>query len=93
MATYRTTGDLYRNSTARMADETPSPQRLPAAPPVLSPERLRQLAADRRSEADGLQRHLRSDVMPYIRSSTQAKINRLRQEARAFEQQATEVQQ
>jgi hypothetical protein len=58
MASYRTIGDLSRNSTARLASETPSPQRLPKKPPTISPQRLRQLAADRQRYAAGLARHL-----------------------------------
>lgn len=90
MATHRN-GDFHRNSTARMADETPAPQRLPAEPPTVSPERLRQLAADRRRAAKAMEKHIPAHDTTSSRFARKW-VSRLREEAREFDRRAKEVQ-
>jgi hypothetical protein len=96
---YRITGpDLARTSTRRLADEIPSPQRLPKKPLEISPQRLRQLAADRQRYAAGLARHLpqtahASGWQPRIAASWAARrIAALEAEARDLNAQAAALE-
>ncbi len=89
MANYRTTGDLSRNSSARLADEPIGPQRPLRHPPRIAAEQLRQFAHDRRRRATGLARHRKPHAPSQWLEQT---ITQLRQEANEFERQAAQAE-